>query len=949
MGRVAGGVLGVPAVNDRLAPGSTCEHVSMSQKPLVLSDIRSRAGRFVADWRAAEGYERGEAQSFVRDLLKVFGITRTTAAVYEKRAQRASTGQRGYIDALISGTALIEMKSAGHDLVKAEAQALDYIEALTEHERPDFVITSDFRTFRLLDLAAETPEAELLQFSLEALPAHVEDLMFLAGYRRTKFGSTEQEAASVKAAQLMAQLYEHLEATGYDDHQASIFLIRTLFCLYADDSGLWERDLFSRYIEERTSEDGSDLGSQLATLYQALNKPEDKRYGRDDDLIQAFPYVNGSVFGEAVEIPYFDRASRELLLQAAYFNWSSISPAIFGSMFQAVKDKKARRALGEHYTTETNILKLIRPLFLDELEDEFTKAHGKKRELEKLLERLGALSFLDPACGCGNFLIIAYRELRALELRIHERLQKLDPTRAQLSLDAESRVHVHLSQFHGIELEEWPATIARTAMFLVEHQANQAVNLTLGYAVPMLPLQDSARITVGNALQADWRDVVPATSSLYVMGNPPFLGDNTRGADQLADLRNAWGGDRVLSRMDYVTGWHAKTLDLFTDPRYRGEWAFVSTNSVTQGDQVPRLYGWIFEGGWRIKFAHQTFAWSSEAPGAAAVHCVIVGHTQNAKTTPRLFEYDRPKADPREVPVKIGINAYLQDAKNILVEKQTRPISTSLEVIQKGSMPTDNGHLIVEPEQYAEVMADAVAAKYVQKYVGARELLHDTDRWCLWLEDLDPADLTRSRILHDRVDAVRAFRGDSRAPSTREYPHHHLFRQPQQLTARYACIPIHVSEGRRYYPVASFEPDVIASNATFVMSDPDGFQFAIMSSSMFITWQKAIGGRIKSDLRFASTLTWYTVPLPAVAEADRAAIAAAGHKILEVRALHPERSLAQHYHPLAMDRSLVAAHDALDRLVDRAFGAKKKLLSNEDRAKLLFDQYATLTTPASKR
>ncbi|MGO1505456.1 MAG: DNA methyltransferase [Brachybacterium sp.] len=915
----------------------------MSQKPLVLPDIRSRAGSFVAEWRDAEGYERGEAQSFVRDLLRVFGITRSTAAVYEKRAQRASTGGQGYIDALISGTALVEMKSAGADLVKAEAQALDYIESLTEHERPDFVITSDFRRFRLLDLSVEAGEEGLLEFGLEELPAHVEELMFLAGYRRAKFGSAEQEAASIKAAQLMAQLYEHLESTGYDEHQASIFLIRTLFCLYADDSGLWERDLFSRYIEERTSEDGSDLGAQLATLYQALNKPEDKRYGREDDLLQAFPYVNGSVFGEPVDIPYFDRASRELLLQAAYFNWSSISPAIFGSLFQAVKSKKARRELGEHYTTETNILKLIRPLFLDELEDQFTKAHAKKRELEKLLDHLSSLVLADMACGCGNFLIIAYRELRALELRIHERLQELDPSRAQLSLDAESRVHVRLSQFYGLELEEWPATIARTAMFLMEHQANQAVNLTLGYAVPMLPLQDSARITVANALQVEWSEIIPPTTSLYIMGNPPFLGDNTRGADQLADLRNAWGGDKVLSRMDYVTGWHAKTLALFTNPQYRGEWAFVTTNSVTQGDQVPRLYGWIFEAGWRVKFAHQTFAWSSEAPGAAAVHCVIVGHTQNAKNKPRLFEYDHPKSGPQEVPVKIGINAYLQDARNILVEKRSNMLSPVLEQTEYGSKPTDNGHFIIEPERYAEVMADPVASKYVHKYVGARELLHDTDRWCLWLDGMNPADLARSRVLRERVEAVRSFRAASKAASTREYPHHHLFRQLAKQDTSFVCVPRHVSETRRYFTVALFDEDVIAGDANFTIKDPDGFQFAIMSSSMFVTWQKAIGGRLESRLRFASTLTWYTLPLPAVVPVDREAIAAAGHGVLEARALHPERSLAEHYSPLAMDPVLVKAHDALDKLVDRAFGAGKKLTSNDERGKLLFDQYASMT------
>ncbi|MEV0869473.1 type IIL restriction-modification enzyme MmeI [Brachybacterium paraconglomeratum] len=369
----------------------------MSQKPLVLPDIRSRAGAFVADWRDAEGYERGEAQEFVRGLLGVFGVSGRTAAVYEKRAQRSTTGHRGYIDALISGTALIEMKSAGEDLEKAEQQALDYMGSLTENEMPGYIITSDFKRFRLLNLQPEPDEQAVIEFSLEQLPKHVEKLLFLAGYRRTSFGSAEQEAASIKAAQLMAKLYEHLEATGYDDHQASIFLIRTLFCLYADDAALWERDLFSRWIEERTSEDGSDLGAQLATLYQALNRPEEKRYGQSDDLLMAFPYVNGSVFGEAVDIPYFDRASRELLLQASYFNWSSISPAIFGSLFQAVKDKKARRSLGEHYTTETNILKVIRPLFLDELEQRFEKARARKGELEKLLDHLASLTFLDPA------------------------------------------------------------------------------------------------------------------------------------------------------------------------------------------------------------------------------------------------------------------------------------------------------------------------------------------------------------------------------------------------------------------------------------------------------------------------------------------------------------------------------------------------------------------------
>jgi len=911
----------------------------MSKKPLVLTDIRTRAGAFVAEWRDAEGYERGEAQEFVRGLLAVFGISGRTAAVYEKRAQRASTGHRGYIDALISGTALVEMKSAGEDLVAAEAQALDYIESLTEHESPDFVITSDFKRFRLLDLTAEPGQNELVEFPLHDLPAHVEDLMFLAGYRRAKFGSTEQEQASIHAAQLMATLYEHLESTGYDDHQASIFLIRTLFCLYADDAGLWERDLFSRYIEERTSEDGSDLGAQLSTLYQALNKPEDKRYGRDDDLIQAFPYVNGSVFGEAIDIPYFDRSSRELLLQAAYFNWSSISPAIFGSLFQAVKDKKARRGLGEHYTTETNILKLIRPLFLDELEERFTKARSKKADLERLLTHLGSIQFLDPACGCGNFLIIAYRELRALELRVHERLQELDPARAQLSLDAESRVHVKLSQFHGIEIEEWPATIARTAMFLVEHQANQAVNLTLGYAVPMLPLQDSASITIGNALRTEWTEVLPASANVVVMGNPPFLGHATRTPEQAQELRDVWQR-KDIGRLDYVTGWYRKALDFFGDAP--GRFAFVSTNSITQGEPVPALFGPIFDAGWRIRFAHRTFAWSSEAPGAAAVHCTIVGFDREQKPAPRLFSYATPKGDPAEVTARL-INGYLVEGPRVLVEQRRDILGIGLGPAVFGNMARDGGHRIVEPDQYDDVMSDPIASKYIRPFIQARELIHNTPRWCLWLVDLNPADVARSKVLRDRLDAVRAFRSASRAPSTQGMSMTpHLFGQRSQPDVPYVCIPRHFSEERPFATVASFGPEVICGDANFKVEDPDGFLFAVLSSSMFIAWQRAVGGTLESRLRFSNTIVWNNLPLPEISEKLREQVIAGGQAVLEARALHPERSLAQHYAPLAMDPALLKAHRVLDGAVDRAFGARRKCTSEQDRQQVLFERYSEM-------
>ncbi|GAA1490984.1 class I SAM-dependent DNA methyltransferase [Brachybacterium sacelli] len=914
----------------------------MKQKPLVLSDIRSRAGTFVADWRDAEGYERGEAQSFVRDLLQVFGITRTTAAVYEQRAKRASTGQRGYIDALISGTALIEMKSAGEDLIRAEQQALDYMESLTDNERPDHIITSDFRRFRLLDLTAERDDPATIEFALEQLPAHVEDLMFLAGYRRAKFGSSEQESASIRAAQLMAKLWEHLEATGYDDHQASIFLIRTLFCLYADDSGLWERDLFSRYIEERTSEDGSDLGAQLTTLYQALNRPEDKRYGRADDLIMAFPYVNGSVFGEAVDIPYFDRAARETLLQAAYFNWSSISPAIFGSLFQAVKDKKARRELGEHYTTETNILKVIRPLFLDELEERFEKSRAKKRELEKLLQHLGTLRFFDPACGCGNFLIIAYRELRALELRIHERLQELDPKRAQLSLDAESRVHVKLSQFHGIELEEWPATIARTAMFLVEHQANQAVNLTLGYAVPMLPLQDSAQIVVANALRTSWADVLPPSPDVYLMGNPPFVGHKERTSSQGDDLRIACQTHKVGHR-DYVTGWLSKAADYFAASPGAGQFAFVATNSITQGESVGMVFDPLFRADWRIAFAHKTFAWTSESPKAAAVHCVIVGFSKGSRKGATLFEYASPKGAP--VPRYVSqLNGYLFDGPLISITPRRQTLSGALPAINAGSTAIDWDGLQVTEDALDEVSMDPAASRYLRPYLGGDEVINGIDRWCLWMDHLEPIDVRNSSILRSRLEFVRLKRNESsRAATNKLAASPHLFGEMRQPLEPYLAVPQTFAEARLFVTSTFLPETTIASMKLFTLVDDQEFAFGLISSSMFIVWLKTVGGRLKSDPSLSSSIVWNNLPLPDTSEKLRDQIIAGGQSVLGARALHPERSLAQHYAPLAMDPALLKAHRTLDTAVDRAFGARRTCTSEQERQRILFERYAELT------
>ncbi|MCT1607597.1 class I SAM-dependent DNA methyltransferase [Nesterenkonia massiliensis] len=914
-------------------------------KARSFEEIRNWASKFAHDWRDIPGDERQWAQQFVRDLLQVYGLTETRAAFYEMRAKRTSTGRQGYIDALVPGKLAIEMKSEGGDLEAAERQALDYLHGLGDTEMPSHVLTSDFKTFRLLNIRGGF--TDVVEWRLEDFKQHADALSFLAGYGERHVSWEEREQASIKAAQLMASLYEGLAGSGYDDHQASVFLVRTLFALYADDSGLWERDLFLEFLENRTSEDGGDLGSQMNLLFQVLRTHPDKRPTTMTGLLARFPYVNGGLFEEVVEIPFFTSDMRTRMIEACYFNWSAISPAIFGSLFQAVKDKKSRRSLGEHYTTETNILRVIRPMFLDELEAEFEEKKNQPQALRNMRERLGKLQFFDPACGCGNFLIIAYREMRDLELRIIERIQELDRERGRKSTALEDQglaflddqVQVRVRNFHGIEIEDWPARIAATALHLVEHQANQEMEARLGRGPELLPLDKVETIHVGNALQMDWREALEPSGDVTIIGNPPFLGHATRSKEQAQQLRDVWQR-KDIGRLDYVTGWYKKSLDYFQSFN-GGRWGFVSTNSITQGEPVPALFEPVFIAGWRIRFAHRTFAWTSEAPNAASVYCTVVGFDKERRPAPRLFDYSDLRGEPEEEVAK-NINGYLVDGPNVFVEQRRKVLSPELPPFTFGSMPRGAG-LIVEPEDYKSVASDAVAAKYLRPFKMGRELIHNEERWCLWMEDLDPADLQKSKVLRERIEAVREFRLQSSADSTRKMADTpHLFGQRSQPDQPYLATPAVFSENRRFATVARLEPDVIAGNKIFKADDPDGFAFAVMSSSMFITWQKTVGGRIKADPNFSNTIVWNNLPLPKIDPSLREKIIEAGQDVIAAREQHPERTLAQHYNPLVMDPALLKAHAKLDALVDKAFGAASTCGDEKERQKILFAQYAEM-------
>ena len=763
----------------------------------------------------------------------------------------------------------------------------------------------------------------------------------------------EAETASVAAARLMGTLYTELDACGVGEHDATLLLARLLFLMFGDDADMWKPEgLFQKYLREYTT--AASLHTDLQGLFEVLDTEETKRTLPSSSPYTQFRYINGGLFRGSLRLPPLNTAFRDALIEACEFDWSIISPAVFGSMFQTVKSKDARRRGGEHYTTEENILKTIRPLFLNEYRDRLERSWDDKAQLTKLHNELGRLRFLDPACGCGNFLVVAYRELRALELEILKRRRDLDMIeaaskrveRAQLSLDVTGDIKVTLDHFYGIEIEEWPARIAETAMLLVDHLANQQMAVEFGIAPDRLPIEIAPTIYHGNALQVDWRRVLPPNDDVFVFGNPPWLGISLRSEEQTADLQTVWG-TRYHGTLDYVTGWHAKTLDYL-----RGTdacWAFVTTNSLTQGESVAPLFNPIFDDGWRIKFAHRTFKWTSEATEQATVHCTIIGFAKKSDII-QLFDYPRPDSAGVEVSDVKSITPYLTPYRGtgrpIIVHPATKPLNSQLGEISYGNKPTDGGHFIVEPDDFDTFASDPVAAKYLRRYVGARELIHNNPRHCLWLLDLDPVDLELSPLLRSRVEGVRDFRSKSKAPSTQlAAATPHLFRQISQPSTSYLCIPVHVSENRPFFLSDRFSSDVISSNANFVTADADGFIFSIISSTMFIEWQRVVGGRLESRLRFNKLLTWNTFPLPSTSNEVRAQIIAAGEGVLSARRLQPDCSLADLYDPTTISAELRDAHRILDAHIDELFGVKTADPTELERQDLLFERYRELTDP----
>lgn len=906
--------------------------------PLSWNEIRDRSIAFSREWEA-EASEHAEAKSFWDAFFNVFGLTRRRVATFEEPIKK-SDGKGGFIDLLWKGNLLVEHKSRGKDLDRAFTQAKDYFSGLKERDLPRFVLVSDFARFRLYDLDKD----EQHEFALKDLHKKVRLFGFIAGYESKVFN--DQDPVNIAAAEKLGKLHDQLKASGYQGHPLEVLLVRLLFCLFAEDNSIFERQQFREWIELRTAVDGSDLGPALANLFQTLNTPPEKRLKKLDEQLADFPYINGKLFAEGLPLAAFDSKMRDALLDCTALDWALISPAIFGALFQSIMDKKARRDLGAHYTSEKNILKALGPLFLDGLRAEFEKVKRDKKKLVAFHQKLATITILDPACGCGNFLVIAYRELRLLELDV---LAELYKAASSGMLDVSSIVFVDVDQFYGIEIEEFPAQIAQVSLWMADHQMNLRVSEAFGQYFARLPLKKAPSVINANALTTDWKDLVQPAKLTYIVGNPPFLGHHLQSEEQKEQMIATYGKeDKAAGVMDFVSAWYCKAAEYIQGTKIKV--AFVSTNSITQGEQVGILWRSLMRRfPVHIFFAHKTFKWSNEARGKAAVYCVIIGFAATEQEEKTLFEYDSPDGDPHAVAAK-QINAYLVDGPWVLLENRSKNLFGMPEMMY-GSKPTDGGHLLfTDAEKKAFLAAEPGAKKFVKPFISAHEYLHGEKRWVLWLVDSTPADLAALPAVKARVKAVDAFRKASKAASTRAYPYPTLFRQVTQPDADYIVVPLHCSENREFVPMGFMSKKEIVGNSCSSLPGATRYHFGVMMSRMHMAWVKYTCGRLESRYRYSKDIVYNNFPWPQCTDKQAKAIEAAAQEVIDARALFPTIPPADLYDPVGMPVELARAHAKLDKAVERAYGISGAV-SDADRVRLLFQLHlqAVNAIPAPKK
>ncbi|WP_347175386.1 class I SAM-dependent DNA methyltransferase [Polaribacter uvawellassae] len=950
---------------------------------LSWNEIKDRALKFSNEW-AEETKERAEKDSFWNDFFNVFGISRRRVATFEEPVKKLS-GNQGFIDLFWKGTLLVEHKSKGRSLDKAFEQATDYFPGIKEHELPKYILVSDFDKIKLFDLDENTAH----EFHVSELYKNVKLFGFIAGYQKRTF--KEEDPVNIKAAELMGAFHDQLEELGYQGHQLEVYLVRLLFILFADDTSIFEKDTFKEYLDQKTNEDGSDLGALLAQFFQVLNTPKENRLKYTDEHLNQFPYVNGKLFEEVLPIATFNSTMRSLLFEASGLDWGKISPAIFGSLFQSVMNPEERRNLGAHYTSEKNIFKLIKPLFLDELRAEFEKVKSSSKKLKEFHHKLSTLKFLDPACGSGNFLIITYRELRLLEIDILRETFK----KGEQVLDVSSILWLDVDQFYGIEYDEFAAKIAEVAMWLIDHQMNMRVSEEFGQYFARLPLKKAAKIINGNALQIDWntltqtsnldvsankmnvfqvnepithydtlnvytkeinirKGILPAKDTKwennsfgkvnYIIGNPPFYGKSLQTKEQKEDMKMVFNNVKGAGVLDYVAAWYYKAAQYVLNTTTKV--GFVSTNSISQGEQTGILWNELLNNyNIKIHFAHQTFNWTNEAKGKAAVHCVIVGFANFDTKDKFLFEYDDIKGEPHVKKVK-NINPYLVEANDLVILKRRKPIC-NVSNISFGSMPNDGGNFLFTDDEKNNFLAlEPNAVNFIKPLLGGYEFLNGKKKWCLWLKDIKPNELRNLKEVQKRVDNVKNLRlKSSRAATQKLAAYPTLFGELRQPKNKFILIPLTSSENRKYIPMGFFNSDYILNNTCSAIDNATLYEFGVLQSEIHISWVKYTCGRLKSDYRYSNEMVYNNFPWPKnPSEKNKKRVEEKAQKVLDVRATFSESSLADLYHPLTMPPTLVKAHNELDKAVDLCY--RPQAFTNETtRIEYLFDLYNQYTVP----
>ena len=948
------------------------------------NEIKERAVKFSKEWAGASN-EEAEAQSFLVEFFNVFGISNRKVATFEHKVKKLGEFD-GYIDLLWKGTILIEMKSRGKSLDKAYQQAKDYLPGLKQLELPKYLLVSDFENFRLYDLDENTE----VDFKLTDFVNHVQLFGFIAGYQKQVLKA--EDPVNIEAAYLMGKLHDALKESGYTGHELEKYLVRLLFCLFADDTTIFEKDVFHDYLINKTNEDGTDLGMHLAQIFQVLNTPEDKRQKTLDESLAAFPFVNGQLFSEQLTFASFNTRMRQTLMECCNLDWSKISPAIFGSMFQSVMDVSQRRNLGAHYTSEKNIQKLIKPLFLDKLWQEFKSVKNNTNKLKTFHRKIASLRFLDPACGCGNFLVIAYRELRMLELSILKEQQK-----GQQVFDLKSLILCNVDRFYGIECEEFPAQIAQVALWLMDHQMNMVVSQEFGEYFVRLPLAKSAHIVQGNSLRIDWDSLLIPEKTIsihakeatiiqledpnllynkvnvyaekinftnklpeeladvkfdYILGNPPFIGAMMMNEQQRDDIKVVSNNMKNHGVLDYVSAWYIKSAQYLQkhnadihDTEIKTRVGFVSTSSIAQGEQVGILWNEMFNR-FKIKihFAHRTFKWNNEAKGNATVHVIIIGFSNFDISVKFIYEYDDVKGEPHELSVK-NINPYLVEGNDFFITNKNEPIC-NVPKMSFGSMPRDGGYFIfTEQEKNDFIKVEPCSASWIRPYTGAQEFINGYVRYCLWLNDIQPEELRKLHEVLKRVELVKKFRLDSKAESTRRFAAiPTLFCQIAQPLTDYLLVPRVSSERRKYIPIGFVNSNTIANDQVLTVANAVPFHFGIISSEMHMTWVRYVCGRLESRFRYSKDIVYNNYPWPETpSDKQKQAIEKAARKVFDARAGFPNSSLAYLYDPLTMPPALVKAHNDLDKAVDLAYRSQP-FINETKRIEFLFELYDKYTS-----